>query len=246
MMRLFYSPFHAFVHKSLVVIHEAGVADQVIYVPTFPFRNTEGEAVYGKYPMMDINPLGKVPTLALEDGTVLYGSQCVVEYLDSLSSGRRLFPPDGAQRWDALRRLALGDTLFELGVQMALEGRVPAAEPRPGLYDWLQPKVAASFDLLELEAKGYADFDIGHVGLLQGISYSEMIYQARADDSLYPSFDWRQGRSNLTAWYDGVITRPSVESHLNKPYPGDMSPEFHQQQVAEVIDAQRANGLRHD
>lgn len=240
MMRLFYSPFHGFVHKSLVVMHEAGVADQIITVPTFPFRNTAGEAVYGQYPMTELNPLGKVPTLALADGTVLYGSQCVVEYLDALSKGPRLYPPDGSRRWDALRRLALGDTIFELGVQMALEGRQPPAEPRPALYDSLQAKIVASFDLMEQEAASYTDFDIGHVGLLQGISYSAMIYSARAEDPLYPDFDWRAGRPGLAAWYDKTITRPSVQSHLNKPYEGDMSPEFHRQQVQAVLAARGA------
>ncbi len=240
MMRLFYSPFHGFIHKSLVVIHESGVADRIMYVPTFPFRNTSGEAVYGQYPMTAINPLGKVPTLALPDGTALYGSQCVVEYLDSLSAGTRLFPADGPQRWDALRRLALGDTLFELAVQMSIEGRVPVAEPRPGLFEWLQPKMAASFDLLEQEAPGYDGFDIGHVALLQGISYSAAAYESRVDDPYYPEFDWRSGRPNLSAWYDEAITRPSVQSHFNKAYEGDMSPEFHQRQVSAVLAARSA------
>jgi len=240
MMKLFYSPFHGFIHKALVVIHEAGLTDQVIYVPTFPFRNTSGEAVYGQYPMTAINPLGKVPTLTLADGTALYGSQCVVEYLDSLSSGTRLFPPDGPQRWDALRRLAIGDTLFELAVQMSTEGRIPPAEPRPGLFDWLQPKAVASFDLWEQEAADYGDFDIGHVGMLQGISYSAAAYSSREDDPLYPDFDWRAGRPNLAHWYDRVIQRSAVQAHFNKPFEGDMSPEFHQQQVQAVLAAREA------
>jgi glutathione S-transferase len=134
MMRLFYSPFHSFIHKSLVVLHETGLTDQVIYVATFPFRNTQLEDVTGQYPMTAINPLGKVPTLTLDDGTALYGSQCIVEYLDSLSARTHLFPPPGPARWDALRRLAMGDTLFDLAVQMSTEGRIPPADPRPGLF----------------------------------------------------------------------------------------------------------------
>ena len=240
MMRLFYSPFHAFIHKSLVVIEEAGLTDQVIYVPTFPFRNTAGEDFRGQYPMTAINPLGKVPTLALADGTTLYGSQCVVEYLDSLSDGVKLFPAAGGQRWDALRRLAVGDTLFELAVQMSTEGRIPVAEPRPGLFDWLQPKVVASFDLMEQEAAGYRAFDIGHVGMLQGISYGALAYASRTDDPTYPDFDWRDGRPNLSAWYDEAMARPSVQAHLDRPHQGDSSPEFHAEQIQAVLTARES------
>ena len=242
MMRLFYSPFHGFIHKSLVVMHEAGVADQVILVPTFPFRNLQREDVAGQYSITEINPLNKVPTLALADGTALYGSQCVVEYLDSLSTGAKLFPAAGPERWDALRRLALGDTLFDLAVQMSTEGRIPAGKPRPGIFDWLQPKIEASFDLMEHEAPEYRRFDIGHVGLLQGISYGASAYQSRADDPLYPDFDWRTGRSKLTAWYDECITRASVRSHFNVPYEGDMSLQWHRQHLQAVLDARQQRG----
>ena len=51
------------------------------------------------------NPLGKIPALVLEDGTALYDSRVICEYLDGLSSGPHLFP-EGAARWDALTRQA--------------------------------------------------------------------------------------------------------------------------------------------
>ena len=69
--------------------------------------------VAGQYDLSKLTPLGKVPCLALEDGTVLYGSQTIVEFLDAQRETNRLYPGDGPKRWDALRRLALGDTLFE-------------------------------------------------------------------------------------------------------------------------------------
>ena len=235
-MKLFYSPFHSFVHKSLVVIGEKGLTDQVTLVPTFPFRNTEMEDMKGKYPLGELNPLGKVPTLAMDGGKALYGSQAIVEYLDSLpSEAEPLFPPSGPQRWDALRRLALGDTMFELGVQMSTEGRIPPAEPRPGLYQWLQPKIEAAFDVMNDDVAAPSRFDIGHVAFLQGISYTGSSYGWRADDPLYPEFDWRAGRDILATWYDEACQRPSVQSHLHKPYAGDSSPEFFASQLAEVL-----------
>ena len=100
--------------------------------------------------------------------------------------------------------------------------------------------MVACFDRWETEASGYDQFDIGHVGMLQGISYSASAYTSRAEDPGYPDFDWRDGRPTLAAWYDKVVRRASVQAHFNKPFAGDMSPGFHQQQVQAVLNARRA------
>ncbi len=44
------------------------------------------------------NPLGKVPVLLLDDGTALYDSRVIVEYLDTVSPVSRLIPEPSRQR----------------------------------------------------------------------------------------------------------------------------------------------------
>ena len=230
-MRLFYSPFHSFVHKTLVVAHEAGLWETLTRVPTFPFRDLNGRFVTGQYDMSELAPLGKVPCLALEDGSVLYGSQTIVEFLDAQRVTNRLYPPDGAKRWDALRRLALGDTLFECAVQLSMEAR------RRTLYEWVWPKIVATLDDADRWAATNPDFDIGSAGLLQGVSY--LGEEGSAEDLLHPRYRWRDGRPALSDWYDVVIQRPSVQTHLNVDYDGDMSPENHQRHVQAVLDIRK-------
>jgi len=121
MIRLFYSPFHTFVHKVLVTAHECGHWDNIDFIATFPFKNLDGEDQGDAYDLTPINPLSKVPTLATETGQVIYGSQAICEYLDSVSVARRMYPAAGAERWDAITRLATGDTIFETTVQMVAE-----------------------------------------------------------------------------------------------------------------------------
>ena len=130
-MKLFYSPFHTFIHKVLVTVHETGLWDDVTFVPTYPFKNRDGEDQGDAYSIADLNPLNKVPTLALDSGQVVYGSQAIVECLDSMSrSGKHLYPPAGPDRWDAITRLALADTMFETTVMLVMEGWQPEAEQR--------------------------------------------------------------------------------------------------------------------
>ncbi|MCY3604771.1 MAG: glutathione S-transferase [Gammaproteobacteria bacterium] len=236
-MRLFYSPFHSFAHKTLVVAHEAGLWETLTRVPTFPFRDLNGRFVTGQYDMSKLAPLGKVPCLALEDGTVLYGSQTIVEFLDAQRVTNRLFPPDGAKRWDALRRLALGDTLFECAVQLSMEAWLPEEARRRTLYEWVWPKIVATLDEAERWAATNPDFDIGSAGLLQGVSY--LGEEGSTEDLLHPRYRWRDGRPALSDWYDVVIQRPSVQTHLNVDYDGDMSPENHQRHVQAVLDIRK-------
>ncbi len=239
MMKLFYSPFHGFVHKALVVLHEARLWDEVEFVPTFPFRNLAREPVGDAYSLADIAPLGTVPTLALNDGTVLYGSQVIVEYLDSMSRGARLYPKKGPARWDALRRLALGDAIFETSVRLSMESWRPVEERRTSLYQWLWPKIIRSLDVLEREAANFDAFDIGHAAVLQGITYCAS-WTSRAENvPVQPDFNWRGGRPSLVRWFDAAIERPSVTAHFNKDYEGDMSPEFHRGKVEEVLAARK-------
>ncbi len=57
-------------------------------------------------------------------------------------------------------------------------------------------------------------------------------------------YDWRKDHPKLAAWFAETIARPSVRSHYDKAYEGDMSPEFFNKKVQEVIAVQKANGLR--
>jgi glutathione S-transferase len=243
-MKIFYSPFHTFIHKVLVTTHEAGLWDAVEFVPTYPFQNRAGEDQGNAYSIAALNPLDKVPTLALDDGTVVYGSQAMAECLDAMgTSGHRLFPPEGPARWDAITRLALADTMFETTVMMVMEGWQPEEQQRLEFFEWIWPKIIRGLDTLEARTRqGFESFDIGQAATLHALSYIRFrteFYDAK--DPIYPEFLWAEGRPNLKAWWDEAIQRPSVTCHYMKDFEGDDSPEFCQAKVQEVLAAQRAN-----
>ena len=86
------------------------------------------------------NPLGKIPALVLEDGTALYDSRVICEYLDGLSTGTRLFP-DGPARWDALTRQALADGLLDAALLTRYERALrPEAPALGGMAGWADRK----------------------------------------------------------------------------------------------------------
>jgi glutathione S-transferase len=241
-MKLFYSPFHAFVHKVLVCAHETGYWPSLTRVATFPFKNLAGEMVRGEYSLAALNPLDKVPTLATDAGQVIYGSQAICEYLDANSRGARLYPDPGPARWDALTRMALCDMGFEMTVTLAMERWREPTQRNLATYEWLWPKLRTALGKLERDAScGWPGFDIGHASMLHFLSYlGYWCGNVGDDDPLQPNFDWRAGHPQLAAWYDTTLQRESVRAHFQQPFSGDTSPEYHRRMVEEVLAVQRA------
>lgn len=225
-MKLFYSPVHDFIHKSVVVAQEVGVWDQIETVAVYP--RTHG------YSIAAINPLAKVPTLVLNDGQALFGSQVIAEYLDSISAnGLHVYPSSGPSRWDALTRLALADIFFDLTVRIIHEHLVDT--PGEHIVRWSWPKLMRALDRMERDAANFEGFDIGQIGTLQALTYFDRQIAVTLPQPAPAEFDWRIGRPGLTQWFEQAIRRPSVAGHFKQAYVGDDSPEFCQHKVAEVL-----------
>ena len=119
-MKLHWSPRSPFVRKVMIVAHDIGVAGRIECVRTVA-------AMMKPHPdLMIDNPLSKIPTLVLDDGTVLYDSAVICEYLDHLHDGPKLFPapfrraddraaPPGAGRRAARRPGAVARRAFAAG-----------------------------------------------------------------------------------------------------------------------------------
>jgi len=106
-MKLHWSPRSPYVRKVMIVAHELGLTDRIETMRTVVGGTTPHVA------LMRENPLGKIPTLVLEDGSVLYDSPVICEYLDTLHDAPKLFP-SWPERLLALRRLALGDGMLDI------------------------------------------------------------------------------------------------------------------------------------
>ena len=140
------------------------------------------------------NPLGKIPALVLEDGTVLFDSRVILEYLDHRAGGGRIVPKDGAARFAALRLQALADGLVDASILLVYEGRWrPAERHEQKWLDHQAGKVARA--LAALEAKPPAlDLppNVGQIALACALGYRDF----RFDGS------WRKDHPRLVAWLD--------------------------------------------
>jgi glutathione S-transferase len=155
------------------------------------------------------NPLGKIPCLVTDDGTALYDSRVICEYLDGLHDGPRLFPPSGPARWTALRRQALADGIMDAGVLARYETFLRPEERR--WPDWTQNqklKFRRALDALDAEAESFRDtVDIGTISVGCALGYLDFRY---ADEG------WRATRPGLAAWFERFSSRPSMATTAPK------------------------------
>ncbi len=214
-MKLFYTPIFDLIHKVQVVAIEAGLYDKIERIPTNPFKRDPAHVA--------ANPLSKVPTLVLDDGTPLYGGPVIYEYLDSLHNGPKLFPPSGMARWNALRLMGLGDGLWDVEVSRAGEQDRPKELYSEEVNQKHWATVVRALDQLEKEAPTWKGFDVGQISVACGLMYLDR----RMALGKVP-VDWRTNRPNLTKWYDEIRKRPSMQPHDNDfrtaMNNGDLSP----------------------
>jgi glutathione S-transferase len=104
----------------------------------------------------EFNPLRRVPTLVLDDGTALIESSAILAYLDELAGpAKALIPTSGRARRDALRVCALATGLGDKTVSLLYE-RVLRRE---GLQRWIDRctvQISDVLDMLEKDRAGRA------------------------------------------------------------------------------------------
>jgi glutathione S-transferase len=145
------------------------------------------------------NPLGKIPVLICEDGTTLFDSRVILEYLDHRAGGGRILPAEPSARFAALRLQALCDGLMDASLLRLYEGRWRSPdrhEPK-----WVEHQTAkVDRTLSDLEAEPPPLDDVPHVGqiaLACALGYLDLRFEGR----------WRADHPRLVAWLDRFAAR---------------------------------------
>jgi glutathione S-transferase len=188
-MKLYYHPISPFVRKVLIAAEENGLADQVETVMT----DTLDERLRA------VNPLCKIPVLTLDDGTALYDSRVICEYLDAIGKGA-LLPAAGEARLRARLLEALGDGVSDGVLRVVMEHRRPENDRHADVIERQTRAVVAG--LAEAERLLQPDrFTLGEAAVACAIGYLEM---------RLPQQHWRAAHPRLAAWYDAALQRPSL------------------------------------
>lgn len=144
-------------------------------------------------PVHTANPLGKVPVLTLDDGTQLYDSRVIAEYIDSVSPVAKLIPEPVRQRIAVRKWEALADGIADALVLTVVEGRRPAARRSS---DW----IARQRQKLEAGVAEMAE-ELGERNWCNGEGYTLADIATGCTlgylDLRLAEFDWRDRYPNL-------------------------------------------------
>ena len=122
-----------------------------LHVLGLPFARNPISVFADADAMRRINPLGRVPSLILDDGEVVIDSSAILDHIDELvGPGRALIPPAGPERRRVLRQTALAMGATDKAIAIAIERLIlPAEKQYAPLTERLHVQLASGLDALE-------------------------------------------------------------------------------------------------
>ncbi|HYF55123.1 MAG TPA: glutathione S-transferase [Salinarimonas sp.] len=185
------SPASPFGRKVKIAAALLGLADRLEIVPADTLDPNEA--------LRAQNPLGKIPTLVLENGDTLFDSRVIVEYLDALAGGGGVIPASGDARFQALRLQALADGLMDAALMGVYETRFRPEGMR--VRAWLDHqggKVDRALQALERDhATPGGPVTVGEIAVACALGYLDLRFAGA----------WRAGHPRLVAWLEDFEAR---------------------------------------
>ena len=154
----------------------------------------------------EVNPLGKIPVLVLDDGLALYDSRVIAEYLDGVTPVARLLPDGGRDRVQVKRWEALGDGITDAGIAVFLEKKRPAEQQSS---DWIARQLGKVNAGIAAAARELGDRDFCH-GLSLTLADISLACALLWLEFRLPDIKWREQHPNLRAWIEKMEARQSL------------------------------------
>ncbi len=181
MPKLLYSSASPYSAKVRMAAAYAGIAIEAVSVQT-----SERPAV-----LVSANPLGKIPTLVLDDGRSIFDSRAITQYLNR-ESKNALFPRNPDKRTEAEVLEALADGICDCALSMVYERR---ARPEEMVHQpWLDrqwAKITTALDRLNANPpKLPRKITAGQIALRACLGYLALRFAGK----------WERGRARLVRW----------------------------------------------
>ena len=194
MMKLHYTAASPFCRKVMVAAIECGIDDDIEIVTTNPHQSQPG--------FVALNPFSKIPTLVLDDGTVLFESLLICEYLNELAGGEQVLARPGPGCLRILRKHALGNGIMEASVLRRMESLRATDPDREKNLARQRAIMERALDQVETVIDTFGDdMDIGNISIAVSLGYIDFRF---SDDG------WRERRPKLAKWYARVSNRKSL------------------------------------
>lgn len=191
-MKLLYTPRSPYARKARVVAFEKGIKLELV-----------SEDLVNKSPdLVQANPLGKIPTLILDNGQTIFDSPVICEYLDSILPKPALIPKAPEKRFAVLTLAAAADGLMDVTVAMFMEKVRHPKDFNAAFIAANEATVKRSFVYFEERGDQLKELNIASIGLASAIGYLNFRMPQLWSAADHPK---------LARWYEELSKRPSMQ-----------------------------------
>jgi glutathione S-transferase len=140
------------------------------------------------------NPVGKIPVLVLEDGSALFDSRVILEYLDHHAGGGKIIPREPKARFEALKLQALADGMTDAQILLLYEGRWRPKEHQVQKWvDYQADKIKRGLAALEADPPALTKMpNVGDIALACFLGHRDLRFPGT----------WRGDHPKLASWLE--------------------------------------------
>jgi glutathione S-transferase len=177
-----------------VTAYEKNFLDQIELEPCSAFVDLKR--------VQQVNPIGKIPVLILNDGTPLYDSTVICDYLDEMGEGARLNLGSGMDYWLARRARALADDMLTISVALTMENRRPQEHRSETFIARAHQQMSLTLvNMEEMTAQFKPNPCMVQIAFGCVLGYL---------DFRHAEIAWREKHLQLLAWFSQFSQRPSM------------------------------------
>lgn len=203
-MKLYQSATSPFVRKVKLTAAELGLLGQIEMLDVSD-EYKKGGPLAREQNIVKLNPLGQVPTMVTEDGTVIADSRVICEYLNHRGKGE-IFPSDPGKRWNALTEQTIGDGLLDAALLARYEILLrPQERQWQPWQDGQMTKIRAALAIVEQKAASFGErIDIGTISFASALAYLDL---------RFADLDWRRDHKAAATWFAAIEARPAFAAN---------------------------------
>lgn len=148
--------------------------------------------------LLDANPLGKVPTLLLDDGRTIYDSPVICQYLDEMKEEPIFIPRKGPDRYKVLKWEAMADDLMVAGINCFMEKSRHPQDFHAKFIEVQEGAIRKAYAFTEAHLAELKAFNLAPVAVASAIGY------------IHFRLPHMTVQGKLADWFKEISQRPSM------------------------------------
>ena len=148
--------------------------------------------------LLDANPLGKVPTLVLDNGDTIFDSSVICQYLDGLDAKLVIIPHEARQRLEVLKWESFADDLVTSAINLYMEKVRHPADFHQDFVRTLENNIRISYGYIEKNLNTLKGFNLASIAVASAIGY------------IHFRLPHLKVQGALAQWFEEISRRPSM------------------------------------